>query len=63
MNIPYGDVVHLLRKEELVGLVGRELTKPEWTKAKRILMADRDMWACVDSTLMLIVDEIRRERI
>ena len=63
MNIPYGDVVHLLRKEELTGLIGRELTKSEWTKAKRILMADREMWACIDSTFMLIVDEIRREKI
>jgi hypothetical protein len=63
MNIPRGDVVNLLRKEEMSGLLGRDITSSEWTKAKRMLNQDTDMWACIDSTLMCIVDEIRKEKI
>lgn len=63
MNIPRGDVVNLLRKEEMSGILGRDITSSEWTKAKRMLNQDKDMWACIDSTLMLIVDEIRKEKI
>ena len=63
MNIPRGDVINLLRKEEMSGLLGRDITSPEWTKAKRMVMRDKELWTCVDSVLMMIVDEIRKERI
>jgi hypothetical protein len=63
MNIPRGDVVNLLRKEEMSGLLGRSITSSEWTKTKRMLNQDKDMWACIDSTLMLILDEIREEKL
>jgi hypothetical protein len=63
MNIPRGDVVNLLRKEEMSGLLGRDITSSEWTKTKRMLNQDKDMWACIDSTLMLILDEIREEKL
>jgi hypothetical protein len=63
VNIPRGDVVNLLRKEEMSGLLGRDITSPEWTKAKRIVMRDKELWTCVDSVLMMIVDEIGKERL
>jgi hypothetical protein len=63
MNIPRGDVVNLLRKEEMSGLLGRDITSSEWTKTKRMLNRDKDMWAYIDSTLMSILDEIRKEKI
>jgi hypothetical protein len=63
MNIPRGDVVNLLRKEEMSGLLGRDITSSEWTKTKRMLNRDKDMWTCIDSTLMCILDEIRKEKI
>lgn len=63
MNIPRGNVVNLLRKEEMSGLLGRDITSSEWTKTKRMLNRDKDMWACIDSTLMSILDEIRKEKI
>jgi hypothetical protein len=63
MNIPRGNVVNLLRKEEMSGLLGRDITSSEWTKTKRMLNQDKDMWACIDSTLMLILDEIREEKL
>jgi len=62
MNIPRGDVVNLLRKEEMSGLLGRDITSPEWTKAKRIIMRDKNLWSCIDDTLMGILDEIRKEK-
>ena len=63
MNIPRGDVINPLRKEEMSGLLGREITSPEWTKAKRMVMRDKELWTCVDSVLMMIVDEVGKERI
>ena len=63
MNIPRGDVVNLLRKEEMSGLLGRDITSPEWTKAKRMIMRDKELWTCVDSVLMMIVDEIGNKKI
>jgi hypothetical protein len=63
MNIPRGDVVNLLRKEEMSGLFGRDITSSEWTKAKRMIMRDKELWTCVDSVLMMIVDEIGKEKI
>jgi len=63
MNIPRGDVVNLLRKEEMSGLLGRDITSSEWTKAKRIINRDKELWTCVDSVLMMIVDEIGKERL
>jgi hypothetical protein len=62
MNIPRGSVVNLLRKEEMSGLLGRDITSSEWTKAKRIIMRDQNLWSCVDDTLMLILNEIREEK-
>ena len=63
MNIPRGDVVNLLRKNEMSGLLGRDITSPEWTKAKRMIMLDKELWTCVDSVLMMIVDEIGNKKI
>lgn len=63
MNIPRGDVVNLLRKEEMSGLLGRDITSSEWTKAKRMVMRDKELWTCVDSVLMMVVDEIGKERL
>jgi hypothetical protein len=63
MNIPRGNVVNLLRKEEMSGLLGRDITSSEWTKAKRIINRDKELWTCVDSVLMMIVDEIGKERL
>lgn len=63
MNIPRGDVINLLRKEEMSGLLGRDITSPEWTKVKRMVMRDKELWTCVDSVLMMIVDEVRKERL
>jgi hypothetical protein len=63
MNIPRGDVVNLLRKNEMSGLLGRDITSPEWTKAKRMIMRDKELWTCVDSVLMMIVDEIGNKKI
>ena len=63
MNIPRGDVINLLRKEEMSGLLGRDITSSEWTKAKRMVMRDKELWTCVDSVLMMIVDEVRKERL
>jgi hypothetical protein len=62
MNIPRGDVVNLLRKEEMSGLLGRSITSSEWTKAKRMIMRDLNLWARIDDTLMLILDEVRKEK-
>jgi hypothetical protein len=62
MNIPRGDVVNLLRKEEMSGLLGRDITSSEWTKAKRTIMRDLNLWSCIDDTLMGILDEIRKEK-
>lgn len=62
MNIPRGDVVNLLRKEEMSGLLGRDITSSEWTKAKRIIMRDLNLWSRIDDTLMGILDEIRKEK-
>jgi hypothetical protein len=62
MNIPRGDVVNLLRKEEMSGLLGRSITSSEWTKAKRMVMLDKNLWSCVDDTLMAILDELRKEK-
>lgn len=61
--MPLGDIVNLVRREELAGLFGRELTRFEWTRAKRMIMRDKDLWAQIDSTLMLIVDEISEQKI
>jgi hypothetical protein len=63
MDIPRGDVMYLLRRDEMVGLLGRDLTTSEWTKAKRMLYKDRELWDYIDDTLMMIVDEIRKEKI
>lgn len=63
MNIPRGSVVNLLRKEEMSGLLGRDITSSEWTKAKRMVMRDKELWTCVDSVLMMVVDEIGKERL
>lgn len=58
MNLPQGDMIRLVYRGDVVGLIGRELTRAEWTKAKRIIMGDKALWECVDSALMMIVDEI-----
>lgn len=63
MNIPRGDVVNLLRKEEMSGLLGRDITSPEWTKVKRMIMSDKELWATVDSLLMMLVDYIGKEKL
>jgi hypothetical protein len=63
MNIPRGNVVNLLRKEEMSGLLGRDITSSEWTRTKRIINRDKELWTCVDSVLMMIVDEIGKERL
>lgn len=62
-NLPIGDIVNLVRREELAGLLGRDLSRFEWTTAKRMIMRDKDLWAHIDSTLMLIVDEIGKQKI
>lgn len=63
MDIPRGDVMYLLRRDEMAGLLGRDLTTSEWTKTKRMLTRDKELWASVDAILMQVVDEIGKEKI
>lgn len=62
MNIPRGNVVTLLRKDEMSGLLGRDITSSEWTLVKRVIIRDKELWACLDSILMIVVDQLGKEK-
>ena len=56
-------VLYLVKRVEVEGLLGRELSRAEWKLAKSMFMNDKELWMRVDDTLMLIVDEIGKQRI
>jgi len=62
MNIPRGNVVTLLRKDEMSGLLGRDITSSEWTLVKRVIIRDKELWACLDSILMIVVEQLGKEK-
>jgi hypothetical protein len=57
------DTLYIIRRVEVEGLLGRELSRAEWKQAKRMFTDNDELWACVDATLMLIVDEIGKQKI
>lgn len=60
---PYKAVIYLVKRVEVEGLLGRELSRSEWKLAKSMFMNDKELWMRVDDTLMLIADEIGKQRI
>jgi len=62
MNMPRGNVVTLLRKDEMSGLLGRDITSSEWTLVKRVIIRDKELWACLDSILMIVVEQLGKEK-
>ena len=56
-------VIHLVKRVDIEGLLGRELSRAEWKLAKSMFMNDKELWMRVDDTLMLIVDEIGKQKI
>lgn len=60
---PYKAVIYLVKRVEVEGLLGRELSRAEWKLAKNMFMNDKELWMRVDDTLMLIADEIGKQRI
>jgi hypothetical protein len=62
MNMPRGNVVTLLRKDEVSGLLGRDITSSEWTLVKRMIIRDKELWACLDSILMIVVEQLGKEK-
>ena len=62
MNIPRGNVFTLLRRNEVDTLLGREITLSEWTLVKRLIMRDKELWACLDSTLVIVKEQLGKEK-
>jgi len=62
MNMPRGNVVTLLRKDEMSGLLGRDITSSEWTLVKRVIIRDKELWTCLDNMLMIVVDQLGKEK-
>ena len=62
MNMPRGNVVTLLRKDEVSGLLGRDITSSEWTLVKRMIIRDKELWACLDSIPMIVVEQLGKEK-
>jgi len=62
MNIPRGNVFTLLRRGEVDTLLGREITLSEWTLVKRVIIRDKELWACLDSILMIVVEQLGKEK-
>jgi len=62
MNMPRGNVVTLLRKDEMSGLLGRDITSSEWTLVKRVIIRNKELWACLDSILMIVVEQLGKEK-
>jgi hypothetical protein len=62
MNIPRGNVFTLLRRNEVDTLLGREITLSEWTLVKRLIMRDKELWACLDSTLVMVKEQLGKEK-
>jgi hypothetical protein len=56
-------VIYLVKRVEVEGLLGRELSRAEWKLAKSMFMNDKELWLRVDDTLMLIADEIGKQKI
>jgi hypothetical protein len=62
MNIPRGNVFTLLRRGEVDTLLGREITLSEWTLVKRLIMRNKELWACLDSTLVMVSEQLGEEK-
>ena len=62
MNRPRGKVITLLRKSEVSSLLGRDITSSEWYLVQKMVVRDKELWACLDSVLTVAVDQLGKEK-
>jgi hypothetical protein len=62
MNRPRGKVITLLRKSEVSDLLGRDITSSEWYLVQKMVVRDKELWACLDSVLTVAVDQLGKEK-
>jgi hypothetical protein len=62
MNRPRGKVITLLRKSEVSNLLGRDITSSEWYLVQKMVVRDKELWACLDSVLTVAVDQLGKEK-
>jgi len=62
MNRPRGKVITLLRKSEVSNLLGRDITSSEWYLVQKMVVRDKELWACLDSVLTVAVNQLGKEK-
>jgi hypothetical protein len=61
-NRPRGKVITLLRKSEMSDLLGRDITSSEWYLVQKMVVRDKELWACLDSILATAVNQLGKEK-
>lgn len=61
-NRPRGKVITLLRKSEMSDLLGRDINSSEWYLVQKMVVRDKELWACLDNILVTAVSQIGKEK-
>ena len=59
---PRGKVITLLRKSEMSDLLGRDINSSEWYLVQKMVVRDKELWACLDNILVTAVSQLGKEK-